>query len=133
MTDRWITQTTFPDPANPGSGNCTEASVASILGLPLCDVPNFRANGADSYNFWRCFRMFLSERGFYAMRRDEDFGPEGVLHLASGPSARGCPHMVVRMGPQIVHDPHPSRVGLLRVDHVWMLIPFDPTNLMETR
>ena len=123
---RWIDQTTFYDKANPKSGNCTRAAVASILGLPLRDVFAFEQAGDDAYIFWTTFEDFLAQKGFWTMRKDTDrYVPEGY-YLAGGPSVRGCDHMVVMKNGELAHDPHPSREGLVKVEHIWILIPFDP-------
>jgi hypothetical protein len=122
---RWITQTTFYDPAKPDActGNCTEAAIASILGLPLAAVP--RLAGLKSPEFWGAIDDFIGSCGFYLHRFDGNYQPEG-LYLASGQSPRGCSHMVVMQDGKLVHDPHPSRAGIDPVQHVWLLVPKDP-------
>lgn len=121
-----IDQTTFYDPTakDPNKGNCTEAAVASILGLTLEEVPRFHKEGGEAYDFWDAFETFLEMRGLYVYRRDYNFQPD-CLYLASGPSVRGCGHMVVMCAGELVHDPHPSRAGLIKVEHVHLLIPKD--------
>ncbi len=129
---RWIKQTTFyePDDAeNPNKGNCTEAAVASLLGIPL--PPKFGPSG-DVYDFWTDMDACFATHGFWAMRKDGDYQPDG-LYLASGPSARGCKHMVVMRAGKLVHDPHPSGAGLLRVEHVWLAVPVDPAMAPNAR
>lgn len=127
--DRWIDQTTFHDPADPGSGNCTEAAVASLLGLPLDAVPRFRGAGPEAHDFWDAFKRFFAERGLEVVRFNGELIFDS-LYLASGPSARGCDHMVVMRDGNLAHDPHPSRAGLLEVKHVWALLLHDPTALL---
>lgn len=122
---RWVTQTTFYDPANPDActGNCTESALASIFAVPLASVPSMA--GLKAMDFWDAFDAFVNSRGFWVYRRDGNCIPEG-LYLASGPSSRGCSHMVVMENGKLRHDPHPSREGIQSVEHVWMLVPFDP-------
>lgn len=54
---------------------------------------------------------------------------DGEVRIISGPSPRYTNHAVIgRVFPStrtviLVHDPHPSRAGLLRVDVVYRLIP----------
>lgn len=133
--ERWITQTTFfdpSDPKNPNKGNCTEAAVASILNLPLAAVPTFHVVGGESSQFWRNFKEFLWERGFYVQMMPGNHCPNS-LYLASGPSERGCNHMVVMCDDFLVHDPHPSRAGLTHVENVWFLLPIDPGSVDITK
>lgn len=129
---RWIDQTTFYDPENPKSGNCAQAAVASILGLPLEDVPDFKdIADNDSYKFWASFEEFLLECGFWTIRKDgSNYVPEG-LYLACGPSARGCGHMVVMEEGALVHDPHFSKEGIKDIEHIWILVPKDPAQFQN--
>ena len=124
---RWVDQTTFYDPENPKSGNCAQAAVASILGVNLESVPDFKKEaGEDAYSFWTLFEDFLFNQGFWTMRKDgPNYIPEGY-YLACGPSSRDCGHMVVMRSGELAHDPHPSKEGIIEVEHIWMLIPMDP-------
>lgn len=124
-----VDQTTFFDPANPSNGNCTEASVATILGISLDEVPKFAAAGPDVSDFWDAFEAFLTSRGYYAMLCTGGFRPP-CLYLASGPSSRGCKHMVVMKENELFHDPHPSREGISEIDHVYLLVPIDPRGVV---
>lgn len=126
MSDRWVTQTTFYDPDSEGHGNCTEAAVASLLGIPLSDVPDFRENGAESWEFWDAFEAFFESRGF-RITLNPSSAPCDGYYLASGPSARGCPHMVVMRDGELAHDPHPSRSGLISVSYIWVPRLLDPS------
>lgn len=122
---RWVRQTTFyaPDDAqNPNKGNCTEAAVASLLGIPM---PTKFGPDGDSLTFWTDFEKCFAAHGFWVLREGGNFQPDG-LYLASGPSARGCSHMVVMNGGKLVHDPHPSNAGITEVTNVWLAIPYDP-------
>jgi len=118
----FVTQTTFHDTTNLASGNCTEAAVASILGLDLSAVPNFRADGLEPWRFWSAFRRFIRSQGFEPLMMNGNMMPDAP-YLASGMSARGVPHMVVMRGGELLHDPHPSRSGIEKQDHVWLLLP----------
>lgn len=129
-----VDQTTFYDPSVPESGNCTQAAVASILGLTLDQVPDFKkAAGENSYIFWTLFEEFLEEQGFWTIRKDTDrYVPEGY-YLASGPSSRGTGHTVVMKNGELAHDPHFSREGVLKIEHIWILVPFDPSEHPKSR
>lgn len=123
--ERWITQTEFHDPENDGKGNCVQASVASLLAIPLAAVPNFVERGFE-WELW--FMDWLEENGWETFRFPGDHAPE-CLYLASGPSPRGVSHMVVMRDGKLVHDPHPSRAGIEKVDWVRILVPLDPAAL----
>ena len=42
-------------------------------------------------------------------------------YLASGPSERNCKHIVIMYNGKLIHDPHPSRKGLLEIEAIWIL------------
>lgn len=122
---RWMDQTTFYDPSdpiNPNKGNCVEAAVASILGIA---IPSKFGTSGNASDYWHDFEDCFAKHGFDIQRRHGNFVPD-VLYLASGPSVRGCSHMVVMRSGKLVHDPHPSRKGIESVSHVWLPVPFDP-------
>lgn len=111
-------------------GDCMRATLASLLELPLADVPHFaqeaKGEPSDYYEAiqdWLCARGFLmvmamgSGQGkFFAPGCDHD-----VYHLISGLSPRGndLHHSVVGKNGQIEHDPHPSRAGLANDRNEW--------------
>lgn len=63
----------FQDVFTPGYGNCMAACVASILELPLQDVPNFRAQEEDDPQHrsltWH-LQQFLAPRGMCYVAMD---------------------------------------------------------------
>ena len=114
-----IDQTTFGE----GLGNCFSACVASILELPIDDVPFF---GADEL-WWTRFSEWLEARNLYAVCLKHRAGRAPVgYHILSGKSPRGeFLHSVVAKGEDIVHDPHPSRANIQdRVDCI-IIVPMD--------
>ena len=127
--DKFVKQTRFFEPGNKNGGNCAEAAVASILGITLIDVPDFRINGADAEAYWSTFKRFIRSYGYYPYMVPTNKGSQltlPVMYLASGPSSRGCKHMVVMQVGNLLHDPHPSNEGILSIDVIHILIPFDP-------
>jgi hypothetical protein len=122
---RPIDQTTFGMP----EGNCFSACVASILHVPLSDVPTFCKHD----DWWERFTAWLKERGFWALplKYNEEFPPAG-FHILSGKSPRGdFQHSVVAFGNEMIHDPHPSRAGIeTRVDQI-LIIPIDHSEFIE--
>lgn len=113
-------------------GNCVQASLASILNLPLSDVPHFLeiANTPQEWEF--AFEDWLAERGIGFVRREGEYIWDGY-YLASGPSPRGVSHMVVYHDGNLVHDPHPSRAGINAVSRIYVLAPLDPSSIKMTR
>lgn len=122
-----VDQTTFGVPG----GNCFSACVASLLEMPIDDVPYFMGDcdedggGGDWFDR---FTEWLRGHGFYPVCL-ENYVPDG-LHILSGKSPRHPEtqtlHSVVANGAAIVHDPHPSRAGILDRRDVVLLIPLDP-------
>lgn len=125
-------------------GNCMQASFASLLDLPLDQVPHFVSFGDD----WRrVVDEWLAERGmWYLPVAVELLGGAcwprqlNTLCLLSGDSPRGnFSHMVVgriRMDAgewlaELVHDPHPSRLGLAKVTFWDFILPLNPAAALK--
>lgn len=108
-------------------GDCFTASLASLLDLPYEEVPYFIGMG-DKWH--ESFFKFLFDHGFSyhgltnAKRIAEGIsvGIDGYF-LVSGDSPRGFKsgHSVVYKGMEMVHDPHPSRAGVLGEPRFWMI------------
>jgi hypothetical protein len=99
--------------------NCMTACIASVLELPIRAVPFFIA-GHDG-RAWVRARAWLAARGLEAVDVPHGFGPRYTLFR--GYSPRGTRHCVVAYDGEIVHDPHPTHVGLVSVDHVTEIRP----------
>jgi hypothetical protein len=89
-------------------GNCFSACIASILEVPLGDVPYFWGPRQAWFARWLAgqgLAVALYPRGVHV--------PWGYS-IAGGPSARfaGRMHACVALDGVVVHDPHPSRDGL---------------------
>jgi hypothetical protein len=100
-------------------GNCMQACVASILELPLEDVPNFMQDGPDQFNFHLdkfCLSLNLTTLDVVLENNNLDL-IENCYVIATGKSPRGTEakhrHAVVWFNGEIIHDPHPSRSGLV--------------------
>jgi hypothetical protein len=124
-----VDQTVFGFPG----GNCFSACVASILEMDLAEVPYFMGDEPDEADDKWFARLdeWLKPHGFYAMclRADSEWKPKG-LNILSGKSPRGVKdddmHSVVADGTELVHDPHPTRDGLLSHHDVVVLVSIDP-------
>ena len=107
-----VFQTTFGFP----HGNCFAACLASILELPIADVPNFCDGDnprwkADCLEWLRPFGLYL-----LSVALPDDFPADQMpagYHVMSGKSPRGkFNHSVVGFAGKMVHDPHPSGDGI---------------------
>lgn len=104
-------------------GDCQRAVIASLLNLPICDVPHFLHDG-DTYEFWDRIQSFLITYGYQWMVFKKSpagvgelfFGSDeiDIYHEISGVSPRdpNVRHAVVGCNGVIVHDPHPDKTGL---------------------
>lgn len=116
-------------------GDCWEASIASVLELPLEDVPVIVANPDPESNWWVLTELFLSQfgLGIVTVSPFEGWFPCGV-HLITGPSPRGnWLHTVVGRDGEIVHDPHPSGDGVLSVKSYEVFHLLDPAKAVSER
>lgn len=122
-----VDQTTFGSPG----GNCFSACLATLLEVPLAEVPYFM----DAGDAWlEQVQAWLRPRGLYAVPvvAGDDWTPAGLC-IISGTTERSRKpedlHSVVARGSEIIHDHHPSRAGLLTRKDVILLVPLDPANL----
>jgi len=113
-------QTTFggPHTSKEERGNCYAACIASILGLPLETVPNFCAGGEAWFsetNKWlheNCGVVISTWREDPFGAYPKEYGE--AVYIASGKSPRGdWNHSVVWSRGSVLHDPHPSRAGIV--------------------
>ena len=116
-----VTQTILLGDPSGERGNCFAACIASILELPIEQVPNF-----CNHDDWRLrTNEWLSLRGLAYLdvnlvgdARDELVRFWGY-HVISGDGPRGVRHAVVGLRGEIVWDPHPTRAGLLDGPEAW--------------
>lgn len=114
-------------------GDCVRAAVASILDLPLSEVPHFLQLQTDGGpNWWLQLHAWLHHRGLAMYEVYEDVDPEpGEYYIAAGPSPRGYVssteyrtlHAVVYRDEQLAHDPHPDNDGICEVFERWAIRP----------
>lgn len=112
-------------------GNCLAACVASLLEMPITEVPNvevfyhidepfywevlWRWLGSYGYQLgiddrFRCFHGDDTKSEFKEVLKDE-------YYLVSGKSSRGFQHICIYKNGQLVHDPHPSKEGLMTEEY----------------
>lgn len=126
------------DPANGIYGDCHRAAYASLLELPLDDVPHF-CDGPDEGSTTQKEREWLAKRGLTNINiifpgetdLDDVLGTieavnPGVMFILGGTSTNGTGHSVVAGCGRILHDPsltkkdHHSIVGPMRDGYWWL-------------
>lgn len=99
-----VDQTQFGKP----DGNCFAACIATILELTIDEVPNYKCS-----TWWQKYLGWFYENNICwdicPIKGGEEY------YIASGMASRGLRHSVVYSGDTMVHDPHPSRDGLMEV------------------
>lgn len=133
-----VDQTIFSTEEEPRIGNCFSATIASLLEIPLEKVPYFIGMGKD---WFRPFCLFLDEYKmhftgtymFHTWPSGEERTWEHLLELSSGidgyficggKSPRPfvtSGHSVIYKDGKLVHDPYPSRAGLLDLEDALMI------------
>ncbi len=112
-----------------GGGNCYAACLASILELRIEDVPNFcvqDGNWLEHVDRWLRKNHRCTLLGFRPKGEDAFYCVPAVYHIMCGKSSRDLNHAVVGYRGQMVHDPHPSRDGLVGpVEEFEFLWPLD--------
>jgi len=107
------------DPDNGTYGNCHQACLASLLELPLEEVPHFFDKGVfeDTEDGLKAQDIWLAAQGYGwvelpctgdslkdALNFAAKYGSKGHYILVAE-SKKGCGHSVVCKGNKIVHDP----------------------------
>lgn len=122
-----VDQTMFRPSEGDGAGNCLAACIASVLELPLEDVPNFAALSQEEW--FTALQTWLRDRGlgiivWSTAGQMPYLDPDGAdALLAQGKSPRGdWRHtVVVDAAGELLHDPHPSRDGVEGISEVWLI------------
>lgn len=111
-----------------GNGNCWTACIASILELPIEEVPDF----IDEKDFYGSTIKWLGKRGLTLVQINLEGSPhwpffwgDTVWTILSGQSPRGdWKHAIVGNGLKYVHDPHPdSKMLKGEIEYVYLLVP----------
>jgi len=117
-----VEQTTFGVPG----GNCFSACVASILHLPIDDVPYFMSENPNGKEWIERFSSWLKTKGLYPLILTAHANVPGI-HIMHGRSPRGPGrHAVVGIGDTVIHDPHPSKAGIWNIMERTVLVPYEP-------
>lgn len=114
------------------NGNCFPAVIASILEVPITEVPNVEVFYHIKDPIWyHIMCQFLESHGWelntdlrFKVFHDDEYGVESnerskwieecrdKLYFVSGVSDRGVHHITIWKNGEMVHDPHPSRDGI---------------------
>lgn len=125
-----IDQTIMHDPDNGQYGDCQRACFASLLDLSIDDVPHFGKSGDDKL-FHDAVDDFLKINNLFELQvAGRPPFRNSCYHLIYGLTKRGTRHAVVGLNGVIVHDPHPSKSGLLESDRKnWVYAFIIPSRL----
>lgn len=98
-------------------GDCFLACVASVLEIPLEEVPYeiTLAMDEEGVRWFHELEEFLETYDMRAEFLPQSRAPDDQYLIAGGQSPRfsDLRHAVVWKGGEVVHDPHPSRDGIV--------------------
>lgn len=128
-----VDQTSLHDKETDTGGDCWRACLASILEVPITDVPDFVNEHGGRYvtetrNWLEAFGLWLVEVRYH--------GNFPGYMIASGPSPRhrDVHHAVVWKGRTMAHDPHPSRDGIWGDPQEYsMIVPLNAAAVLRSR
>lgn len=98
------------------NGNCYAAAIASMLDLPIIEVPNgeiFFNDKEDRRFYEKLMHRFLLNRGKRMRQVTKEDAEKHEFYLVSGLADRGFYHITVYRNGVLYFDPHPSRDGLI--------------------
>jgi hypothetical protein len=127
-------------------GNCYAAAIASMLEVPITEVPNVETLFDIGGTLWaEVMHAFLTHNGWELMTNEDfrvfhddnhgaELGQRGAMldyckdkyYFVSGDTIRGIKHICIYKNGELVHDPHPTKEGLVTLEIFEELIK--PTN-----
>lgn len=112
------------------TGNCFQACVASVLELPIDDVPHFVV---EPGNWFSNFERWARRRGYWIamVSGSEAIAAFAGYAIVNGLSPRDTQHSVVYNGEELAHDPNPVGGGLAKVESWYYFVPLDPAQAMR--
>lgn len=132
------------------SGNCFPATLASLLEVPLEDIPNFCAN--DKINWFEAFSAWIYAYGYFPLYLAKKKGKtwkktqrEEWKHITNNCTVEAsvdsprfpgvCTHSVLFNKGKVLHDPHPDKTSMTcTLDDLLSIILFvtiDPARRMK--
>lgn len=132
-----IFQTKFSNEENGIYGNCFGACIASLLEIPINEVPAWEDMGSDG-SWADSYYSFLASQGFEAdgmilvengnideawEKLEPADGVNGYF-IVGGTSSR-CTrgHAVIFKDKSMIHDPHPSNAGIQTIEEIYLIKP----------
>lgn len=142
-----VTQQFLHDPSNGVWGDCQRAVLASLLELPIEEVPHFALEAKDDASkFYDLIREFLQKRNLAIWSIPFDGGISlvdllysvaksnpGIFYQLSGTSKNGTDHVVICLGDRIVWDPAIDKSGIVgpETNGYWWISILIPLSLGE--
>ena len=121
-------------------GNCHQACLASILELPLDDIPDF-CNDYPATKWDQAENEWLLERGLFCVHlRFDDPEASAVAWLTNNVpcvagvnslTTKGAQHSVIYYKGNVIHDPHQSQVHRWRkvkINIISAIVVVNPAN-----
>lgn len=130
-----IKQTVLHDPENGKIGNCLSAVMASLLHLPIEEVPTFHdGDWLVALNTWlRKYELAYVTMNYLDVKT---LGIEGCYHELCGLTVRSGEkrvyHACVGKDGYTVFDPHPSNDGLIEPEFIGFFISLNPWKVVDT-
>lgn len=112
-------------------GNCLQACIASLLELPIEEVPHFVQDETDHDNhddwYWlKKVQEFLKPLGKRLVPSQPVGNFAETYQLIVGQSPRNVGHGVIYQNGKLVHDPHPSNQGLALITNAYQIVEVKP-------
>lgn len=105
-----VTQTILDGNSEGKEGNCLPAAIASFLECKIEDIPHF----IEREDWFTFMCNWIWEQG-YELCQNAAL-EEMELALVFGDTVRGTHHAVLYNKGKLLHDPHPSRTGLVTIE-----------------
>ena len=114
-----IKQTILHDPDNGQYGNCFQACIASLLEMPITQVPHFYEHGENGSEALSKLNTWLALHGMGFFDISGNIGDifknnANTYHIISDYSPRNNFHTVIGLNGEMVFDPHPSNDGITK-------------------
>ena len=117
-------------------GNCWQAAVASVLELPLEDVPNIQVYD-DELHWFDSFREWLKQYGLGAIgvSTGGNITIQGyhLIECKSTTLKNGGLHVVVGLNQEVVHDPNPNATTQGEVVDYIVFTALNPASLATVK
>ena len=117
------------------NGNCFQACLATIMGIPLDQAPNFaKGPGPCDDTRWRREWNHFNQTNRHGIRIidmvvEEDcyrytFGDSTIIATGESPRDVFCQHSVVWRNMEMIHDPFPDGTGIVGYPYRFTIITY---------